>query len=411
MNSKCCLDPCKEESFMIIQCKGNSYIFCDHHFSNHFKECSSIHSTTPIWKELKNDDPNKLTVFIKSELKFIETKRDEFIYEFSEIFGKLNQNLTEILTIINYQEAFYANLLKCIKKNNRIPISLCEGCPENKTIEEYLKNYLNKGFKSQYGEIHSKYKNLLNELTEKPILKPVLDHYENPPMPLFKIYDPPSYGKPINNSNVVYDPVNVMPPYQEYEQYHDEYDVIIFSDNESLKNFFLKICRKDHDLSNNFRMEIYNLTVSLVSGLKAKLIIYDINGQENNKHANSNVYSIANGVIFLYDVAKEDTFYSISAKLPEIKSFCQNDCRNNCKFILIGINSENSRQKKIDSFMGENLARNNNVLFAEILYQDMNSRLKAFEILSIEIYKNKQQQAIAPKAPIKKKVIIKRIVT
>lgn len=408
MEAKCCIDPCQDKSYDSICCQGESYNLCYYHKNWHLTSCHSSHEITPLYIQFRNDKANQFEAFFKDELKFLKIQSEMIIRRINNILAEINQIFSNAFSTIKSQNFFYNNLLKNIKQNRSLPISLFEADAINKPINVYdLQFLLKNNFKSQYEQINTKYQEFLFELTDQPIFTQILQHWEQPSNSVQarnSLKATNQNNRVTGNDSAGLALMNYAQPYPEYEDYNFEYNVIITGDRESEKHELLNFFRRDHEMSAYNGSDIFTITIPLDSGVKAKLNIRDNAGKEIYKESSSNSYGNANGIVFVYSAANEATFNSISIFLPEIKSYCE----SHCKFILIGISSEICMKfpelKKVPSFTGDNFARMNNILFAELAYQDRHNCFMAFKMLSEEMFKGeKEKNKKVPQNPDKKK--------
>ncbi|OMJ76268.1 hypothetical protein SteCoe_24403 [Stentor coeruleus] len=425
MEAKCYINLCQSKPSESVSCNGFSLAVCNYHKNLHLKNCQSVHSISSLYIKLSNDKSNQFATFLKNELAFIETQLETFLRRMRNVFQKINKFSSKALIIMNSQKKFFIKLLKNIEQYNILPICFFEENMRNKPIEvDNLETLLRNNFKSQYNHTDTKYQEFVFELTDRPIFNEILQHYEKPTKAR-SFYNGSSqknnvesknYSAEMGVSNYVqpYEEYgnykaemgvsNYVQPYEEYENSDVVYNVICAGDSESEKYTLLNFFRRDNETSANIGANIFTITTTLDSGLKVKLNIRDNAGEEIYKESNSSFFDNTHGVVLVYSTANEATYNSISIWLSEFK----NNCEKHCKFILIGIKSELCTKIpeliKVPSFVGENFARINNLLFAELSYQDRHNCLMAFKMLSEEIYKSEQQKKIeAQNKPNEKK--------
>ncbi|KAH3768103.1 Ras family protein [Pelomyxa schiedti] len=112
------------------------------------------------------------------------------------------------------------------------------------------------------------------------------------------------------------------------------------------------------------------------SGKKIFLKIFDTVGQDTHGTLTSTFYRGAQGVIIVYDVTDEETFYNVKAWMSEANRYCPD-----VVYALAGNKTDlPSRKVSIDS--GRELAKVHNIHFVETSVYDMSSVEELFRLLA-----------------------------
>ena len=88
-------------------------------------------------------------------------------------------------------------------------------------------------------------------------------------------------------------------------------------------------------------------------------------------------YRDANGVVFVYDITRMDSFESIESWLAEVKQYCGLE---RLQMALVGNKLDQASQRKVAKEMGQRLAEKHGMLFLEISAVQMENLSKLEEL-------------------------------
>lgn len=109
--------------------------------------------------------------------------------------------------------------------------------------------------------------------------------------------------------------------------------------------------------------ESYKKRVSLKTGTCAQVDVWDTAGMERYRESLTTMYLDTNGVIFVYDISKEDSFLNLGQWLREIE---QSSKADKIRCALIGNKADTSREREVSTERGLEFARRNEMLFEEL---------------------------------------------
>jgi small GTP-binding protein len=123
-----------------------------------------------------------------------------------------------------------------------------------------------------------------------------------------------------------------------------------------------------------------------LDGKTVKVQIWDTAGQERFRTITQTYYRGAHGVILAYDCTREESFENISNWVKQVEKHAAPGVQK----ILIGNKSDMTDLKVISKQRGEEMAKDNNMVFFETSALQGTGINEAFETISRKIIKEKQ---------------------
>lgn len=120
-----------------------------------------------------------------------------------------------------------------------------------------------------------------------------------------------------------------------------------------------------------------------------KLQIYDTSGQEQFKSITSNYYKRADGILFVFDLTREETFKNIQFWIREMKE--QSDDFTKVGMVLLGNKSDLAEAKKVDIKEGMALANTLSTKYFETSALNGYNIQEAFQFLVEDIINKKME--------------------
>ena len=127
--------------------------------------------------------------------------------------------------------------------------------------------------------------------------------------------------------------------------------------------------------------------IELKNGKKVNLRIFDTAGQERFKSISLNFIKNANGILLLYDITNESTFNSVNKWIESIKEAAN----EKISIILVGNKSDLEEEREVKTKQGEDKAKFYEIPFFETSCKDGSNINEAFEALTEEILKKREQ--------------------
>lgn len=121
-----------------------------------------------------------------------------------------------------------------------------------------------------------------------------------------------------------------------------------------------------------------------------KLQIYDTSGQEQFKSITSNYYKRADGILFVFDLTREETFQNIQFWINEMKD--QSDDFTKVGLVLLGNKSDLVDAKKVEIKEGMALANTLGTKYFETSAQSGYNIQEAFQFLVEDIINKKSEE-------------------
>ena len=121
-----------------------------------------------------------------------------------------------------------------------------------------------------------------------------------------------------------------------------------------------------------------------------KLQIYDTSGQEQFKSITSNYYKRADGILFVFDLTREETFQNIQFWINEMKD--QSDDFTKVGLVLLGNKSDLVDAKKVEIKEGMALANTLGTKYFETSAQSGYNIQEAFQFLVEDISNKKSEE-------------------
>ena len=121
-----------------------------------------------------------------------------------------------------------------------------------------------------------------------------------------------------------------------------------------------------------------------------KLQIYDTSGQEQFKSITANYYKRADGILFVFDLTREETFQNIQFWINEMKD--QSDDFTKVGLVLLGNKSDLVDAKKVEIKEGMALANTLGTKYFETSAQSGYYIQEAFQFLVEDIINKKSEE-------------------
>ena len=121
-----------------------------------------------------------------------------------------------------------------------------------------------------------------------------------------------------------------------------------------------------------------------------KLQIYDTSGQEQFKSITANYYKRADGILFVFDLTREETFQNIQFWINEMKD--QSDDFTKVGLVLLGNKSDLVDAKKVEIKEGMALANTLGTKYFETSAQSGYNIQEAFQFLVEDIINKKTEE-------------------
>ena len=121
-----------------------------------------------------------------------------------------------------------------------------------------------------------------------------------------------------------------------------------------------------------------------------KLQIYDTSGQEQFKSITANYYKRADGILFVFDLTREETFQNIQFWINEMKD--QSDDFTKVGLVLLGNKSDLVDAKKVEIKEGMALANTLGTKYFETSAQSGYNIQEAFQFLVEDISNKKSEE-------------------
>jgi small GTP-binding protein len=142
------------------------------------------------------------------------------------------------------------------------------------------------------------------------------------------------------------------------------YKVLILGDSSVGKTCFL--LKYTDKVFNEVYMSTIGLdyrlkTLTLKSGKKVKLQIWDTAGQDRFRTITKNYYKGAHGIILIYDVTNTDTYDNVENWISQIKE----EASPNVVIYLVGNKVDMEDKRKVTTEEGQKVADENNLPFIE----------------------------------------------
>ena len=139
-----------------------------------------------------------------------------------------------------------------------------------------------------------------------------------------------------------------------------EINIITLGDGKVGKSSFIVRYMDDRFSSNylstiGIDLKVKNIKTS--NGDEVRLKIYDTVGQERYKSIAENYIKRADGIIFVYDITEESSFYSIKNWIKSV----DNGNQNHLPYIIVGNKSDLEEDRVISKEKGEKLAKSFNI--------------------------------------------------
>lgn len=121
-----------------------------------------------------------------------------------------------------------------------------------------------------------------------------------------------------------------------------------------------------------------------------KLQIYDTSGQEQFKSITANYYKRADGILFVFDLTRDETFQNIQFWINEMKD--QSDDFTKVGLVLLGNKSDLVDAKKVEIKEGMALANTLGTKYFETSAQSGYNIQEAFQFLVEDIINKKSEE-------------------
>ena len=129
--------------------------------------------------------------------------------------------------------------------------------------------------------------------------------------------------------------------------------------------------------------KVKNLTIK---GKKVKLRIWDTSGQERYRSITQNFYRNANGILYIFDLTRKESFENIKDWL--IESY---NCDSKVKKLLVGNKVDLDKNKQMDKQIIENYAEKKEMKYYEVSAKMGTNINKIFRELAESILSGKSE--------------------
>ena len=133
----------------------------------------------------------------------------------------------------------------------------------------------------------------------------------------------------------------------------------------------------------------YKIKELNIKGRKVILRIWDTSGQERYHSITQNFYRNANGILFVFDLTKKDTFDNIKNWLTDSQNFEAKVIK-----ILVGNKADLIEERKVNQEIVERFAEKKEMQYYETSAKDGINVDKAFRELAELILENKSDEEI-----------------
>lgn len=143
----------------------------------------------------------------------------------------------------------------------------------------------------------------------------------------------------------------------------------------------------DNTYSTNYITTIgvdFKIMTLRMNGYTIKLQIWDTAGQERFRTITKSYYRGAHGIMLVYDVTNNNTFAHIDSWMTDVLLHSG----TNAKVLLIG-NKIDSPLRVVDSYIGENYASDNDMIFVETSAKSGDNIRDAFRLLTEKLLNEK----------------------
>ena len=135
-----------------------------------------------------------------------------------------------------------------------------------------------------------------------------------------------------------------------------------------------------------------------------KLIIHDTAGQERFRSLASNYIKKANGVLLVYDISDKKSFDNIGKWMDDIIE----ESDNKIPIVLAGNKCDLKQERVITKEVGENIAKQYNLIFFETSCKDGDNVDNCFKELTQQILERKKERKKSIEAKKLEKIKIKK---
>ncbi|NXO00015.1 RAB44 protein, partial [Rhinopomastus cyanomelas] len=105
----------------------------------------------------------------------------------------------------------------------------------------------------------------------------------------------------------------------------------------------------------------YSVKTIAVDNTQVALQLWDTAGQERYRSITKQFFRKADGVVVMYDITAKDTFTAVKQWLTSIEE----STGENVPVLLLGNKTDKDKEREVPMGMGENLAKDYNLIFYE----------------------------------------------
>ena len=129
----------------------------------------------------------------------------------------------------------------------------------------------------------------------------------------------------------------------------------------------------------------YKSHIIQVLNKNVKISLWDTAGQERFRTVTSNYYKGSNGLVFVFDITRKDTFENIQSWLKEAEQNIPENQADKIVKMLISNKIDLEEDRQITKLEAENFARENKMLFVETSAKTLKGISEAFHELAAKI--------------------------
>lgn len=124
--------------------------------------------------------------------------------------------------------------------------------------------------------------------------------------------------------------------------------------------------------------------------VKLKMVLTDSAGQERFRAITKSYFRQADGIFLMYDITKRETYNNVTNWLMQIKEKAPEYVIIYLVANKIDLYNSTPPEKRVSKEEGNDLAKRNNLIFAEISCKENENIMKTFQDISSDIYEKQK---------------------